>query len=66
MRRLAFGVTVEDPSRWNAEHRAQADTIYDDGGSPDDWVVEQLEEVMCAAGNRFVAENPDLFRGEVV
>lgn len=62
-RDLGFAVIVEDVDHWSAEHRAAAEA--DPDGSYDDWVADQLREVMLRAGNEFIAARPDLFRGDL-
>lgn len=57
---ISFGVTIEDHEHWNPESLAAAKAEH--GGSYDGWAYEQLYEVMREAGNRFIAEHPDLFR----
>lgn len=65
IRRVEFSVTVEDPEHWTPEHRAAADA--EPAGSYDDWVYVRLEVVMREAGERFIADHPDLFRyGELI
>jgi hypothetical protein len=56
---LVFSVIVNDYDKWTAEHLAAAEAQPDDG---DDWVRDQLSEVMRAAGDEFIRLNPDLFR----
>lgn len=63
LRRLEFAVTVEDVEHWPAEQRAAAEA--EDGGSYDDWVVDQLDEAMRTAGEAFVKAHPDLFRSDL-
>jgi hypothetical protein len=57
---ISFGVTVEDHEHWSPQHLTAAEA--DPGDSYDEWVSGQLYEVMREAGNRFIAEHPDLFR----
>jgi hypothetical protein len=56
---LRFAVVVADSDHWTAEHVAAAQADPGDGYS--DWVAGHVEAQMRAAGNRFIAEHPDLF-----
>lgn len=62
-RQFCFAVVVEDSDHWPAEAVAAADES--DDRSYDEWVVRQLQAVMAAAGEEFMAANPDLFRAGV-
>lgn len=64
LRLLDWSVVVEDIDHWTAEHVAAADA--EPGGGYDDWVVDQLRDSMHEAGQRFIQEYPDLFRGDLV
>lgn len=60
IRNLRFAVTVEDYQHWAPEHLAAAEAagIH----TYDDWAVDQLEDVMLAAGQRYIDDHPDMFR----
>lgn len=62
-RDLRFGVVVEDTDHWTPEHLAAAEKA---GDGYDDWVAAQLEDVMREAGQDFIDNHPDLFRGELI
>ncbi|RKR92800.1 hypothetical protein BDK92_7282 [Micromonospora pisi] len=62
MIRLHWAATVADVDHWTPEHVDQADADTTTDGY-DDWVHDQLAAAMHAAGNQFIAEHPDLFRG---
>ena len=57
---LRFGLVLNDSDKWTPEHVAAADA--DPCESYDDWVTDQLSEMMCAAALEFMQANPDLFR----
>lgn len=59
LHRLTFAVTTADLCQWSAEDLVAA------GDDAPHRLVEQLAERMVAAGNAFLAEHPDAFRGEV-
>lgn len=63
-RELRWSVVVQDYEHWTAEHRAAAEA--EPGGSYDDYAAGLLAEAMHAAGDRFIAEHRDLFRGDLV
>lgn len=61
-RTLQWSFLVADPDTWTPAHRDAANASNDDGWY-DDWVTEQLADVMRTAGQRWIAEYPDLIVG---
>lgn len=65
-RRIWFTAVVADSDHWPQADRAAAEAACDDPdtdlGTCDDWVARRLEEVMRQAGQRFIDENPHLFK----
>lgn len=57
---LRFGVVINDCEKWTPWHLAKAEA--DASESYDNWVADQLSEVMRAAAFKFMQANPDLFR----
>lgn len=64
LRTIQWSVLVADPDTWTPAHRDAANASSD-GGGYDDWVTDQLTEVMHAAGQRWIAEHPDLIVGDL-
>lgn len=58
MLQRTYTFIINDSDRWSTEHRSAAEASGEDY---DDWAASQLDQVMRAAGNAFIAEKPDLF-----
>lgn len=63
--KITFGVLVEDIERWHSES-VQACHEDNHDGMHYEWVVTQITETMRLAGQQFIDDHPDLFRGELV
>lgn len=57
-RELRFHVIVEDVDRWTHQQAVDAGRCC---GIGDDHAVHMLDEAMREAGNRFIAEHPEMF-----
>jgi hypothetical protein len=61
---MHWTVVVADEDHWTPEHRAAC--TAGPGDSYDEWVTDQLRDAMSAAGERWIADHPDLFRGSLI
>lgn len=61
-RSVTFSFTVADYGKWSKEHLEEFESQADTGfNSYDDWVVDQISEIMRTAGDDFMENNNDLF-----
>lgn len=57
---IHWGVLIEDHDHWSQEHKEEVAEANAEGYA--DWVLDKLTEAMEKAGNKFIKNNPDLFR----
>jgi hypothetical protein len=66
-RDVRWSFVTADHDHWTSEHKdefyAQEETGLQDYS---DWVYDKITEVMENAGHEFMAQNPDLFTGELI
>lgn len=60
--KLEFTVVVQDTDQWDLDLVEAADED-EDTEMYDQWATARLEEVMRAAADEFITNNPTLFRG---
>jgi len=69
-RTLFFTVGIADHEKWTPEHKAACAAAMgrdpEELWTPDDWVTRELSEAMRTAGEKFIAEHPDLFKGKEI